>query len=487
MPVVHTRVHNPPFPIWLWLLPCVLLPLAGSGPNTVLALYSIAVLAVGIRLLWRPGEPPVLLFIFLYQWMQSATGALYANFLGSRLEDLRDGYQTAAIGASTTASALMLTGTLVLAIAMRLGAGKPSAGLYDRVKAFATSRPFGFWLRLYGATWLFSTLCTSVAPSAGGWQVPLLTLGGLKWASFVLLTFAAFMNSWSYGRTIWVLVFLGEFVLSIGGYFSTFKEVFFFSLFGLATARVRFNPRLVISGSLFAVLMLGLGIVWTAIKVDYREFVSAGSGQQVVVVEYGERLDALGELISKLDGKDLSDATDQFLRRLMYHQFFGVVVNRVPSLIPHSTGEIWSEAISRPFMPRVLFPEKRAINDSDLTNQYTGLRVATAEEGVSISLGYMAESYIDFGAFLMFIAIGMLGAGIGLLYRWLLKQQGQLAAVGAALTPFALMPAHLAETSILKLIPSLILTFLVCVLWLKLLTTIVASTRPFLVRKSVRP
>lgn len=464
----------------LWLAPVVLLPLAISGPQVVLAIYSIFVLGVGIRLLWRPGEPPILLFIFFYQWVQSATGVLYANAMGLTLARVTDPDQRLMAGAHDFAAALMLTGALILACAMRVAAGKPSRDLHTRMKVFVSLRPFAFWLRIYAATWLFGTICAAIAPIAGGLKLPLLTLSGVKWAGFVLLTFAVFVGSRPSARIIWGAIFGFEFILSIGGYFASFKEVFFFALFGLAAANVRFGPRMLISGTVMAAFMLGLGITWTAIKVDYRNFANAGSGQQIVAVDYGERLIKIGQLAGNLESSALSEATDNLFRRLMYHQFFGVVVNRVPSYLPHTGGELWGEAISRAFMPRLFFPDKRAINDSDLTNQYTGLRVATAEQGTSISLGYMAESYIDFGPILMFIPIGVLGAGIGFFYRWLLRRRGPMVVGGAVLAPFALMPAHLAETSILKMVPSLFLTFLASFVVLKLLA-------PMVLRRRLRP
>jgi hypothetical protein len=215
--------------------------------------------------------------------------------------------------------------------------------------------------------------------------------------------------------------------------------------------------------------MLGLGLVWTAIKGDYRSFASAGTGQQVVLVDVGERISELGRLVSRLDAQALQVAADDFISRLMYHQFLGAVAVNVPSRLPYANGEIWGEAVSRPFMPRLLFPDKPAIDDSELTNRYTGLNVAGVDEGTQISIGFMGEAYIDFGPVFMFGALAALGAGIGLFYAWLLRQPGPMAIIGAALAPFALMPAHLAETSILKMVPGLILTFLACIVVLKFL------------------
>lgn len=459
------RVRQAPrreIPGGLRLAPVLLVPLAISGPNALIGLYGCAVLAAGLRLLWRPGEPPILLFIFLYQWLQSSIGAFYGNAVGVSLADI-----VPFGGQHDVASGLMLTGTLVLALSMRAAVGKPTRDLHAVMKAFVGRRPFNFWLRIYVVTWVFSALCAMIAPSSSGLRLPLLTLSEVKWAGFVLLTFAAFSGPLRSARTVWLMVFAVEFVLSIGGFFANFKQVFFYALFGLATCNLRFGARLLVPGAVLGMALLLLALVWTAIKGDYRTFVNAGTRQQVVIVDYGARIQELGRLIGELDARKLQDASDRFFTRLMYHHFFGVSVTNVPETIPYTGGEIWGEAIARPFMPRLLFPEKREIHDSELTNQYTGLGVATADQGTSISLGYMAEAYIDFGPVLMFAAIAGLGAGLGWFYGWLLRQSGFMAVVGAALAPFALMPAHLAESSILKMISSLVLSMLVCfvVLW----------------------
>jgi hypothetical protein len=130
-------------------------------------------------------------------------------------------------------------------------------------------------------------------------------------------------------------------------------------------------------------------------------------------------------------------------------------------------------------MPRLLFPDKRAINDSELTVHYTGLNLAGAEEGTSISMGFMAEAYIDFGPLGMFFPIFALGLVLGGLYRWLVRRPGPEAVFGSAIAIVALMKAQFLETSILKLLPSLVLAMIVS--WL-LMTFVV----PWLLSRRVQ-
>jgi len=66
------------------------------------------------------------------------------------------------------------------------------------------------------------------------------------------------------------------------------------------------------------------------------------------------------------------------------------------------------------FMPRMFFPEKKVLNDKQHLNKYTGLNIyGTA----SFSLGYIPESYIDFGYTFMWVPIFLLGFLIGKIYN----------------------------------------------------------------------
>jgi hypothetical protein len=52
-----------------------------------------------------------------------------------------------------------------------------------------------------------------------------------------------------------------------------------------------------------------------------------------------------------------------------------------------------------------------------MVNKYATRKVSTAKDGVSYSLGFMAESYIDFGPILMFVPIFLIGYLLGFIYK----------------------------------------------------------------------
>lgn len=208
--------------------------------------------------------------------------------------------------------------------------------------------------------------------------------------------------------------------------------------------------------------MLTFAIAWTAVKRDYREFISGGTQEQVVLVGYSDRIPDLFDRVKALDGPLMALGADRLARRISYYEFFGVVLRRADQQTGSTGGAIWGEALLSPLMPRLIFPNKPVIDDTKLTSEHTGINPASWRNGVSVSMGYMAEAFIDFGPIFMFFAIAGLGALIGSIYRWLINQQGRRLVIGLGLAPMAVMPAHLLEVSILKLLPTLILSVLAC-------------------------
>jgi hypothetical protein len=184
---------------------------------------------------------------------------------------------------------------------------------------------------------------------------------------------------------------------------------------------VRFSARLKTVIGLVVVIAIAFGVIWTAIKSDYRAFLSGGQRAQVVTVSYPERMERLAGLVFDLDEAAVLDGFDRLLQRLEYVEYFSQVTVVVPDAIPHTRGERWLDAIMRPLMPRLLFPNKASIDESYLTNRFTGLAVAGMEEGTQISIGYMGETYIDFGAVVMMPVLWGWGLVLGFVYRRLLQ------------------------------------------------------------------
>lgn len=434
--------------------------LGGIGSNFALAVAAIAALLLGAKLLWRPGEVPSLLFVFLYQWMQAAIAVFYANVTGVSVEEFLSKYSSS----SEAATWLSLLGIVTLAIGMRAGAGSYNPGLAGSARHQVLYTTEFAWMKLFAACWIVCTVAQAGAYIVPGLSQPLLALAQFKWAGFVIITMSTFAVP-GRSKLVWLVIFSVELALSFGGYFANFKDVFFFTFIGLAAAGVRVKPSQVIGGTVGVVLLLVLGVTWSAIKTDYREFVSGGDSNQTVQVGYNEQISKLVDLVERLDRERVTRATDGTLKRISYVEFFGAALEYVPAVIPHEGGALWLDAVTRPFMPRILFPNKTSLDDSEMTRQYTGIYVAGADDGTSISIGYVGESYIDFGEFGMVVPIFLLGFFIGRLYHWLVHHPGLGSLYGMSLaSAILLVNASRLETTAAKTMGGLAVSFLV--VWL---------------------
>jgi hypothetical protein len=450
-----------------------LLLFGAAGPNLLLALLSVAVLIAGCLLLWRPGEPPILLFTFAYPWLQGSIAIFHANWLGVDVTQ----YAPYA-GDMYGAIVMSLTGLLAIAVGMRLGSGPRHKGDVYAVRGMALSQPIQSWFRLYALAWAMSFVALSFAWVMPGLTQPMLALAGMRWVFFFMLAVACFTQ----GRGLsapFLVAFLFELSAGIGTYFADFKTVFIISFFAALACGTRISSRMLLGACLIAIMAVTLAVVWAAIKGEYRSFVSGGDAAQIVTVDYATRLTKLYELATNLDIEGLTSAVNQLLRRLTYVEFFSVVLVYVPSYIPHSFGAILWDAIFRPFMPRLLFVDKDVIDDTARTNIYTG-GLAGSGEGVSISLGYIAEAYIDFGTFGMFAVLLGIGLFYGVIYRVLSRWRGSRGLLGVAVATAVLSGVGPLETSFTKVFGAVIVALVVAAL---MIVFIVPRWAPWLVRR----
>jgi hypothetical protein len=179
---------------------------------------------------------------------------------------------------------------------------------------------------------------------------------------------------------------------------------------------------------------------------------------------YGDRIGKLYELVSRLNSNALSDATNHLIRRVSYVDFFGVALDVVPRYVPFQDGAIWWDAVSRPFMPRLFFPHKEIIDDTKRTNEFTrGLAGPSGGSSVetSVSLGYIAESYIDFGPYLMMAPPFLFGILCGQIFRRFLEWKASRGLLGMGLSVAVLLPITFLEISITKAVAALAVSALV--------------------------
>lgn len=110
---------------------------------------------------------------------------------------------------------------------------------------------------------------------------------------------------------------------------------------------------------------------------------------------------------------------DSLIDRVWVQYYPALAMRRVPSALPHSDGQFLKGAIVHVLMPRLLYPDKPALqDDSDKVRYYSGVWVAGQAQGTSIALGYMTEMYIDFGVPLMYVPIFVYGTFLGVAFAF---------------------------------------------------------------------
>lgn len=453
----------------IWLLAGSLSVLGLFTPNPSMTIAAALLLAWFFLLLWRPGEPPILLLALGYQWLQVVAKLLQADVLGLPVQELNE-YG----GDIEQAIWLSMIALAVLALGMRLALTRYKAADAELARSEALLfSPNRLWL-FYLVALVLSVVLLSVARVIPGITQIAIALANVKWAVFFMLAYVCFLRP---ERLYLLLLAFGiEFALGLGAYFSSFKTVFFVTILAFVGAGRKLSGKQVAIMLSLASVLFVISLAWTAIKIDYRDYLSGGQSAQVVTRGYVERIQKLFEMVSDLDKEDMGNALRDLADRVSYVDFFGRALVMVPSRVPHEDGELWGGALRHIFMPRLFYPDKPPLrSDSEITNYYTGLKMAGEAEGTSVSIGYVAESYIDFGRFWMFALILALGFLWGSMYRYFLTRPRSPLIVGYGLSVVVLLSAMLFETTNVKLLGGVVTTFLVAFV-----------VQKFFVRKLVR-
>ena len=424
-----------------------------ATPNPVLTLADGLVFAF---LWWAAlGDPvkTVMACMLSAQWAQASAKLWLGDVLGISLQEPYSQAITASNRFEVTDHTAQATALALAAIAaLSLGARV----LAPKVRL--TSEDFLRFDPLRLAFFYFPLLLISLAagPYFGGSLAQLVgAFGALRFAPLVLL-----IGVWHYGGRgaglVLALVFMTEVAVGVLGFFSGWKSIFILvgvALVSLAGSSLR--RSLVPLAAIFSCLIL-FGTVWTIIKPSYRQALNAGTGQQVVLLSPEQQGAALSHEVTRVGVGDLSEGFVDLLMRISYVDYTADVLDNVPSHEQYQEGRLWGEAIGQVLAPRFLFPNKPSLpSDSERTMQYTGRYMASGEQGTSISIGYVGESYIDFGVIGALAVSFLLGlvysAGARLLVSFG-RAGGRDSAIAFALVISFLWPVQEFEMSNVKLV-----------------------------------
>jgi hypothetical protein len=415
-------------PRWVWIVAAAFSCWGFFTTNPLLTPFSIIALALCIQLLWRPGEPPVLFFACMVQWLQAALAIFHSDYLGLPIDVNFGGLW------AESATYLALIGVLVLAFGIRLTLTGGKLSPPPSVSNLSVNQVFV----AYVVAFLLSSALERVAFVLPGISQLLFAIVTLKWAVLFTLFYVALEKRQGYLQMAFCFAF--EAVIGMVGFFSNFKTVFFVLVIALLSSPKKIRGSRLTTIAVLISLLLLLGVVWSAIKGEYRDFLNQGTNSQQVLVPLDERAEKLVAEGAAFSQEQFDNGVQAMLLRISYVQYFAMALESVPTNVPYEDGDLWFAAIKHVFTPRLLFPDKPILDDSDMTQKYLGIAVAGLDKGTSIGMGYMAESYIDFGRVWMFAPIFLLGVFYGLIYRFFIARKSNRI-LGFALGVGVLSPA----------------------------------------------
>lgn len=374
------------------------------GPHPLPTILSIVSLGIVVGLFLKLRNPVFLtiLFALSFQWLQINIKLIFGNIVGTPITEMFSFYKDDDF--LYEANILSNIGLMFFSFGIYLPFSKYYKNLdirlvldskYDSAKV----------VRNYIIFSLGIAVLLGFRNSLPGINTVVTAFSKLKWGFLVV----AFLYSHIYNRKKRLLysVIAFEILLGFTGYFSGFKDFIIILSIGLLSLQFSIDAKAISRFSFIFIIGLTLGLVWSAIKMDYREFLAGGEYSQRVVVSKTEAISEMGNQLEDLTLDDVYFATDALLDRISYIEFFSITLRYVPDYIPYQKGEIITESTTFYFKPRIFFPDKAVIDDSDHTNKYTRLNLMS-DGKASHSIGFMTDAYIDFGPIgMMFLLLGL--------------------------------------------------------------------------------
>ncbi len=384
-----------------------------SNQPVLMACAILSYIVVG-RNFWKPGEPKTIFFGLTFFWLSISIKLFYAIYAGVTYESLS---RAPNIIYTTYVS---LVGFLAFSYGMHVTTKK-----VREQNTIDFNQDFGYHPRRVVFVFIGSSAAIFLLKGA------VFFIKGLDQLVFAIIDmkigFIFMLLYFTFSKRVSLLVVTSlivlEIILSFFSFFASFKDILFTVLIVLAIPRIKVTVRNIVLFPTLIFFTSFLLLKWQAVKGDYRAFLNKGNASQTVEVSQEEALEKLQELAEKKQNLT-EDKTliYESIDRVSYIEFFSESMIKVPLFIPYENGKLWAANIAHVLLPRFFFPDKGIIDDSQMVNKYCIRKVATAKTGASFSLGFMAESYIDFGPVLMYLMVFLVGCLIGGIYALILKQ-----------------------------------------------------------------
>lgn len=374
----------------------------------------MAMLFVLYKMFWVKEQPKTIFVGMLLFWLTITIKVFYADFTGLVYENLSESYRI------VDTTFISLVGLLVYAVGLYVTSRNATKGVYISFTDtcnYQLDKVFVFYIIITAVSLVLKGILFLIPALSQLINAILQVKMGLM---FLLIHpfYASKEKLWLVG-----IIIGAEVLLSFVSFFSSFKDILITTAIVISFYPIKLSFRQYFTNAGLFVLVIYTMLIWQTIKGEYRFYLNQGTSTQTIQVSASDALNKIFELAKDADpfSKD-NDVVYQSIDRLSYIEFFSQAMIRVPSEIPYENGKLWRENIAHILLPRIINPNKKAIDDSQMVNAYCIRQVATAEQGASFSLGFMAESYIDFGPYFMFIPIFLVGCLMGWVYKLLIQK-----------------------------------------------------------------
>ena len=380
-----------------------------NGIYLFAGLFCLAIIAYHLQ---QPFKPAVFTLIFVYHFIQISAWVWQSNYLGKDINFKSPSSGTAII--CSYIGLFFLFGPIIYFQNKIPVMSK--AVLLKHAQRLSIEKTF----KAYIIAFVITNALAGIALLVTGFSQVILSVVNIKWFFFVLFGYQALLKKRMRKQFYLVVVF--EFLLGFFSFFSNFKTVLFFLAFILLTFLYRVYLKQLVFTLILIFAGFFLGVLWSSIKAEYRSYLNQGSKTQTVQVSQTEAFDKIVELSQKQDQSSFDDAVTTLLDRLQYTYHLAKSMDWVPAKVPYQEGNNWWETLSFALAPRILNPDKGVYEASTKTTKYTGLRYLGAKQGVSVSLGYFADSYVDFGYIGMNLPLLIIGLIYGVSYFYFIKK-----------------------------------------------------------------
>src|SRR6185369_15038569 len=328
----------------------------------------LVVLALGWVVLQPDEGPPVIALAFSMQWVSVCVGLFYFTITGRPLD--------ATIHSDYRTMVLIGLGCLLAMMAGLWVGRKLVAGFSGQATGLrpAYALTFKTLVTAYALGTLFVGAIQNAAWDYPGFAQAILALAYMRLGLlYLVLRRLVAENQWPSMAGLMAV----EIVLGITGYYAGFREPLIMAALAFLEFFDRRNVKHWVTISCLITLMAVLGVAWIGVRVEYRKHFQI---DEKFIDNRSARIDMLRASIRDWAGQsrnEMWEDIDRFVDRMWTIYYPALAVGRVPSVLPHTDGELMLETLQYVFEPRIFFPNKPDIkSDSEMVRKYSGVWVA---------------------------------------------------------------------------------------------------------------